>query len=94
MGFRHTLPPLALRPFVDRFWSVNTAAPSLILPDNCADIVLSRGRPAQVVGVMSTAAEAGSGPGAVVGVRFHPGGMCALLGLPGEPLRDQSGPAR
>jgi AraC-like DNA-binding protein len=63
-----------------------------VLPDACADVVLSGGR-LRIAGPATTAAIAPATPGQRrVGVRFRVGAAGAALGLPAGELRDQGVP--
>jgi AraC-like DNA-binding protein len=106
MSYRELPPPPALRPFVDRFWArtpdaaegdPNTlarpaaAAPSLILPDGCIDVLIDvRTGAARVVGTMTRAvADPVTARSVLAAVRFKPGAARAFLRVPAADLTDR-----
>jgi AraC-like DNA-binding protein len=106
MNYRELPPPPALRPFVDRFWlrapdaeserlkcaaPIAHAAPSLILPDGCIDVLVdvSTGA-ARVVGTMTRAVvDPIAARSALAAVRFKPGAARAFLRVPAAELTDR-----
>jgi AraC-like DNA-binding protein len=107
MSYRELPPPPALRPFVDRFWMrapdaaegegltraapVAQAAPSLILPDGCIDVLVDvRTGAARVVGTMTRAVvDPIAARSVLVSVRFKPGAARAFLRVPAAELTDR-----
>jgi AraC-like DNA-binding protein len=97
-------PTPALRPFVRCYWQVLGGAAvggatRRILPDGCADVLFEMGDLSQVsgqahprarfVGTMTRAVIVEShGRVDTFGVRFAPGGLWALSGMPLHPLTD------
>ncbi len=91
--YREHVPHDALAPYVDRLWtSAGEAAPRLVLPDGCIDILVNLARPDApfVVGTMTTASlfEART-PVEVVAVRFKPGAAPAFLHVAAGELTDR-----
>lgn len=101
--YREVAPSLALAPYVECFWTRRderdgAAAPTehRILPDGCIDLIFafhpgpSGGlAEAYAVGTMTRAIVVpGDARVAMLGVRFHPGGASALLGLQASALTD------
>jgi AraC-like DNA-binding protein len=96
--YREHLPPAALAPYVDRFWTSDAVAPApeveprRILPDGCIDILIELtgdlARP-RVVGTMTRALliPAGAQP-RIVAVRFRPGAAAAFLRVDADELTD------
>ncbi|HKV42500.1 MAG TPA: AraC family transcriptional regulator [Blastocatellia bacterium] len=90
-------PPPELAPYVECYWtSVATpeAAPHLVFPDGCADILFSRtaaeGEQLRVIGVMTQHRAINSTAGDLYfGVRFRPAMASSFLALPGDLLTDQ-----
>jgi AraC-like DNA-binding protein len=107
MSYRELPPPPALRPFVDRFWvrtpdaaegepetlaaPVAQAAPSLILPDGCIDVLIDvHTGVARVVGTMTRAvADPLTARSVLASVRFKPGAAPAFLRVPAAELTDR-----
>jgi AraC-like DNA-binding protein len=95
MGYRELPPHPALRPYVDRFWVSEVgadAAPRLILPDGCIDVLvdLDRGAEPVAVGTMTRAVVfAPRAPVRTVAVRFRPGAAAAFLGVAADELTDR-----
>lgn len=98
MSYRQALPALPLRRWIAAYWSVehgaSSAAPRRVLPDGCADLVLSwlpGGMQAEWVGTMTRAIELAPAMPASrwLGVRFLPGGLYPWLGAPLQALADR-----
>ncbi|HEY6032920.1 MAG TPA: DUF6597 domain-containing transcriptional factor [Kofleriaceae bacterium] len=94
--YREHLPPAALAPYVDRFWTSDATAgpgdPRRILPDGCIDILVEldgdHASP-RVVGTMTRALVIPPGPALrVVAVRFRPGAAAAFLRVDADELTD------
>ncbi|MBL8958680.1 MAG: helix-turn-helix transcriptional regulator [Gemmatimonadetes bacterium] len=69
------------------------ASGHLVIPDNCADILLDLAPDGQVlsaavVGVMTAPVRVPARPGHLVGLRFRPGWLAPLLGVDARELRD------
>lgn len=75
-------------------WQARTDAPHLqrVLPDGCMDLLVQGGR--LVVAGPDTTAHLAPSPGGstTTGLRFRPGRLPALLGVPAEELRDTRTP--
>lgn len=85
--------PAGLSRFVECIWTrpaTPPGQPHRILPDGCADFVFALGDAPEafVVGPMTTAAVVPPRPGAMIGVRFRPGIIAALLRAPLSALTD------
>jgi AraC-like DNA-binding protein len=97
VGYREVLPPAALRGEVERVWTVRVAADApagvqQVLPDGCMDLVWT-GRELLVAGPDTAPHPARRAPGDLgAGLRFAPGRLPALLGVPAEAVRDQRVP--
>lgn len=98
MSYRQALPALPLRRWIAAYWCVepgaSSAAPQWVLPDGCADLVLSwlpGGMRADWVGTMTRAIELAPAPPSQrwLGVRFRPGGLYPWLGAPLQALTDR-----
>ena len=90
-------PGPALRSRVAAFWSTNAVPePIRVLPDGCADIIIDRDRDeAFVVGTMTRPLfiepdRAGN----FLGIRFRPGRLAAILGVPLREVTDARVPLR
>lgn len=94
-SYAETPPTGPLRAVVEVAWRAHTGtAPHTqrVLPDGCMDLLLSGGR-AVVAGPDTAAHLAGSPAGGVTtGLRFRPGALPALLGVPADALRDRRVP--
>lgn len=94
-SYAETVPAGPLRAVVEVTWRAHAGtAPHIqrVLPDGCMDLLLSGGR-AVVAGPDTTAHLAGSPAGGVTtGLRFRPGALPALLGVPADALRDRRVP--
>ncbi|OZM78508.1 helix-turn-helix domain-containing protein [Pseudonocardia sp. MH-G8] len=97
MGYREVLPPVALRGEVECAWLVRVGADApagvqQVLPDGCMDLVWT-GRELLVAGPDTGPHPAQREPGDVgAGLRFAPGRLPALLGVPAIEVRDQRVP--
>ena len=99
-GYTEHAPSPALRPFVECFWTrrttgVSQAAPSIVIPDGCIDILLGYDsgaeypRAALAVGTMTRALVLeGNDHSTFLGVRFRPGRAHPFLGIPAAALTD------
>lgn len=91
-SYAETAPAGPLRAVVEVTWRAHTDTTphtQRVLPDGCMDLLLSGGE-AVVAGPDTAAHLAGSPAGAVTtGLRFRPGALPALLGVPADALRDR-----
>lgn len=91
-GYRERTPPGPLHDLVEVAWQGRTGpSPSAqrVLPDGCMDLIAVGGR-IVVAGPDTAAHRAESAPGTVTtGLRFRPGALPALLGVPADALRDR-----
>lgn len=89
MGYRESLPPAPLRDLVECAWVVDGPPEEVrVLPDGCMDLMRMDGR-IIVAGPDTTASVSPRGGEPFVGLRFHPGVLPRLLGVPASELRDQ-----
>ncbi|MGI5130443.1 DUF6597 domain-containing transcriptional factor [Pseudonocardia sp. CA-107938] len=89
MPYRERRPPAALSEAVEAVWTLDSPA-GAVLPDGCMDLVWSNDR--LLVAGPDTAPDDRRRTGAAAGVRFRPGALPALLGVPGSALRDRRVP--
>jgi AraC-like DNA-binding protein len=89
VGYREFSPPATLRDLAECAWVVDGPPESVrVLPDGCMDLIRMDGR--IVVAGPDTAASVSPHEGEpFVGLRFHPGILPRLLGVPASELRDQ-----
>ena len=88
MGYREFPPPTALRDLVECAWVVEgPPAPVRVLPDGCMDLISMDGR-IVVAGPDTTASVSLRGAEPFVGLRFRPGVLPRLLGVPASEVRD------
>jgi AraC-like DNA-binding protein len=94
--YREIAPPPDLSASVECFWTGRQdgiAAVSRVMPDGCADILLTRHAGKlrlEAVGPMTRYADFTQPPGQVlVGVRFRPGAWRPLFNIPAERLTDR-----
>lgn len=97
--YAESLPSVALRPWVECFWTRTDAAPSgphRVLPDGCADLVfdLTSGKSAVVGTMTKPLVLPAGGPSSFAGVRFHPGRAAAFLRMPLAEITDARVPLR
>jgi AraC-like DNA-binding protein len=90
--YREFLPPNALRDLVECAWVVDGPAEEVrVLPDGCMDLIRMNGR--VVVAGPDTSASVRPRDGEpFVGLRFHPGTLPRLLGVPAAELRNERVP--
>lgn len=92
MGYREFSPAAALRDLVECAWVVDgPPGPVRVLPDGCMDLMRIDGR-VVVAGPDTTASVTGHAGEPFVGLRFHPGVLPRLLGVPASELRDERVP--
>jgi AraC-like DNA-binding protein len=92
--YREYRPPSELANFVECFWRHERSEPDpgdsgVILPDGRVDVVWTGGGPTLVAGPQTRfLTRPLQAPFVAVGVRFHPGVVSSLLGLPAHELVD------
>jgi AraC-like DNA-binding protein len=97
VGYREIPPPPQLRGEIECAWTAGVAAGESaetleVLPDGCMDLVWT-GRELLVAGPDTGPHPARREPGVLsAGLRFAPGRLPALLGLPAAEVRDQRAP--
>jgi AraC-like DNA-binding protein len=88
VGYREFSPPTALRDLVECAWVVDgPPEPVRVLPDGCMDLMRIEGR-IVVAGPDTTASVSQRDGEPFVGLRFHPGVLPRLLGVPASELRN------
>ncbi|BBY19408.1 helix-turn-helix domain-containing protein [Mycolicibacterium litorale] len=88
MGYRELAPPPRLRELVECEWTrTGPAEPARILPDGCMDLIWMEGR-FVVAGPDSSAYLSASAAEPIGGLRFRPGVLPRLLGVPAHHLRN------
>jgi AraC-like DNA-binding protein len=92
VGYREFSPPTVLRDLVECAWVVDgPPEPVRVLPDGCMDLIRMDGR--FMVAGPDTAASVSPRDGEpFVGLRFHPGVLPRLLGVPASELRNERVP--
>ena len=94
MGYREFAPPAVLRELVECAWVVDgPPQPVGVLPDGCMDLMRLAG-PVAVAGPDTTASVSHRDGEPFVGLRFRPGVLPRLLGVPASELRNQRVPLR
>jgi AraC-like DNA-binding protein len=90
VGYREFPPPTTLRDLVECAWVVDgPPEPVRVLPDGCMDLMRIDGR-FMVAGPDTSASVSPRGDGEpFVGLRFHPGVLPRLLGVPASELRNE-----
>jgi AraC-like DNA-binding protein len=92
--YREFPPPTGLRDLVDCAWVVDgPPAPVRVLPDGCMDLIRMDGR-ITVAGPDTTASVSPHEGEPFVGLRFRPGVLPRLLGVPASELRNDRVPLR
>jgi AraC-like DNA-binding protein len=92
VGYREQPPPTQLRELVECAWVVDgPGGPVRVLPDGCMDLIRMDGR-IVVAGPDTTASISLRGAEPFVGLRFRPGVLPRLLGVPAAELRDSRVP--
>ena len=99
MPYVELTPSVALRPWVECFWTSSDDGPSgehRVLPDGCADLVfdLNAGEGAAVGTMTRPLVLPLSGSYEFVGVRFRPGRAAAFLRMPLAEITDARVPLR
>ncbi|MCT7657779.1 AraC family transcriptional regulator [Mycobacterium deserti] len=89
MGYREYAPPGSLGELVECAWVLDgPAAPVRVLPDGCMDLIRMNGR-IVAAGPDTTASTSFRAGESFVGLRFRPGVLPRLLGVPASQVRDQ-----
>jgi AraC-like DNA-binding protein len=92
VGYRELPPPAPMRDLVETAWVVDGPGDVVrVLPDGCMDLIWMDGR-VVVAGPDTTASLSPRGAEPFVGLRFRPGMLPRLLGVPAAELRDQRVP--
>jgi AraC-like DNA-binding protein len=95
VGYREFAPPPRLRAYVECGWtSEETSRPVRVLPDGCMDLYVAgdyrfHTSGAMVAGPDTVANLSGPSPERLTGLRFRPGVLPRLLGVPAHELRDR-----
>jgi AraC-like DNA-binding protein len=96
VGYREFRPPPPLRGLVECAWRSDASGATVrILPDGCMDLIAMDGPGSEeivVAGPDTTANVARHRPEPLVGLRFRPGALPRLLGVPAHELQDQRVP--
>jgi AraC-like DNA-binding protein len=88
VGYREFAPPAALRDLVECAWVVDGPPQAVrVLPDGCMDLIRMDGR-IMVAGPDTSASVTPRVGEPFVGLRFHPGVLPRLLGVPASELRN------
>ncbi len=88
VGYREFPPPTTLRDLVECAWVVDGPPEHVrVLPDGCMDLMRMDGR-VMVAGPDTTASVSFRDGEPFVGLRFHPGVLPRLLGVPASELRN------
>lgn len=93
MSYREFAVPEPLRQFAERRWSVAGAGRSQILPDGCMDLIEMDGA-VLVAGPDTSAFLSDRRTESTTGIRFRPGALPRLLGVPAGELRNMRVPLR
>ena len=94
MGYREFSPPARLRELVECAWILDGPAEAVrVLPDGCMDLIRMDGR-VVVAGPDTTAFVSPRDREPFVGLRFRPGALPRLLGVPAAELRNNRVPLR
>ncbi|GAB7068130.1 helix-turn-helix transcriptional regulator [Mycobacterium hodleri] len=89
MGYRETAPPRELADLVETAWAADGGLESVrVLPDGCMDLIAVDGR-VVVAGPDVSALVTSRGPQPTSGLRFRPGALPRLLGVPAARLVGQ-----
>jgi AraC-like DNA-binding protein len=89
VGYREFRTPPPLRDLVECAWRSDAGAEAVrILPDGCMDLIATSGH-VVVAGPDTTATIVRIRPEPLLGLRFRPGALPRLLGVPAHELQDQ-----
>lgn len=91
-GYRETLPPARLRGLVECAWWARDGPGTRVLPDGCMDLLLDGSGRLSVAGPDTAAFVTPGSSSWTAGVRFHPGALPRLLGVPAAELRNRREP--
>jgi AraC-like DNA-binding protein len=92
VGYREFAPPAALRDLVECAWVVDgPPAPVRVLPDGCMDLIRMDGR-IVVAGPDTEASVTRRAAEPFAGLRFRPGILPRLLGVPAAEIRNERVP--
>lgn len=92
MGYREFAPPAPLGELVETAWTMDGPGAAVrVLPDGCMDLISMDGR-IVVAGPDTAAAISPRGAEPFMGLRFRPGMLPRLLGVPAAELRDRRVP--
>ena len=92
MGYREYAPPTELNDLVEVAWEMDgPAAPVRVLPDGCMDLIAMNGG-IVVAGPDTTPVITTRDGDPYVGLRFRPGILPRLLGIPASEMRDRRVP--
>lgn len=89
--YREVAPPSALGGLIECAWLSTGGPGARVLPDGCMDLLWSAGT-LSVAGPDTTAFLTTGAPEWTAGVRFRPGVLPRLLGVPASALRDRREP--
>ncbi len=88
VGYRELPPPVALLGLVECVWVMDgPPEPVRVLPDGCMDLIRMDGR-IMVAGPDTSASVSPRSGESLQGLRFHPGILPRLLGVPASELRN------
>lgn len=89
MGYRETAPPTGLDELIETAWAADGGADQVrVLPDGCMDLIRMDGQ-VFVAGPDTSALIAAGGQEPRIGLRFRPGTLPRLLGVPATELVGQ-----
>ena len=89
MGYREFAPPATLRDLVEAAWAIDGPPAAVrVLPDGCMDLISMDGR-IVVAGPDTAASVTARDADPYVGLRFRPGILPRLLGIPAGELRNR-----
>ncbi|TQR87294.1 helix-turn-helix transcriptional regulator [Mycobacterium hodleri] len=92
MGYRETAPPTCFHDLVETAWTADGGVDAVrILPDGCMDLIVVDGR-VVIAGPDTSALITSRGPQTLTGLRFRPGVLPRLLGVPAARLVGQRVP--
>ena len=92
MGYRETAPPTGFHDLVEAAWTADGGGDAVrILPDGCMDLIVVDGR-VVIAGPDTSALITSRGPQTLTGLRFRPGVLPRLLGVPAARLVSQRVP--
>lgn len=86
MGYCETAPPTGFHDLVETAWTADGGGDAVrILPDGCMDLIVVDGR-VVIAGPDTSALITSRGPQTLTGLRFRPGVLPRLLGVPAARL--------